>query len=288
MLRLCTLLACIALVLNDSPSAGANDLTKALTFHAGFDGGPNADFGSGDAGIYTTPDMKPANAKPGLIAGEVELAPGAGKYGDALKFLKKTGSMVFFRGQGNIDYRQEDWSGTVSFWLSLDPDKDLEPGFCDPLLFTDKEWNKACLFVDFTKDDVPRKFRMGVFPDYEVWNPTDVKWDDVPAPDRPFIVIDQPPFASGQWTHVAMTFSGFNRPGLDGTSRLYLNGKLAGERTAKDQVFTWQPANSMIQLGLSYIGLMDDISVFSRELSQEEIASLYGLEGGAGSLHSSP
>jgi hypothetical protein len=33
-------------------------------------------------------------------------------------------------------------------------------------------------------------------------------------------------------------------------------------------------------LGLSYVGLFDELSLFNRALTTEEIARLYGLEGG--------
>ena len=32
-----------------------------------------------------------------------------------------------------LNYNDRNWSATVSVWLRLDPDKDLEPGYCDPV-----------------------------------------------------------------------------------------------------------------------------------------------------------
>ena len=40
-----------------------------------------------------------------------------------------------------------------------------------------------------------------------------------------------------------------------------------------------------IRLGVSYVGLLDDLALFNRELSAAEIDQLYRLDGGAGSLH---
>jgi hypothetical protein len=53
--------------------------------------------------------------------------------------------------------------GTLSFWLRLDPQKDLAPGFTDPIQLTDKAYNDSAVWVDFTKDDVPRYFRCARF-----------------------------------------------------------------------------------------------------------------------------
>ena len=40
------------------------------------------------------------------------------------------------------------------------------------------------------------------------------------------------------------------------------------------QTFTWDPAKTSIMLGLSYIGLWDELSIFDRALSAEEVAAL--------------
>ena len=58
-------------------------------------------------------------------------------------------------------YAKSNWSGAVSFWLRLDPDTDLEAGYCDPLQNTPREWNDAAFWVDFSKDERPRHFRLG-------------------------------------------------------------------------------------------------------------------------------
>ena len=110
-------------------------------------------------------------ARPGLPEG-VEIARGKGRHGDALWFRKKSSSAVFFRAAENMPYRKSDWSGTISFWLSLDPDKDLEPGYTDPLQITERAWNDAAIWVDFSDKD-PRHLRLGAFADLKVWNPSE-------------------------------------------------------------------------------------------------------------------
>jgi len=40
-----------------------------------------------------------------------------------------------------------------------------------------------------------------------------------------------------------------------------------------------------VRLGLSYVGLYDDLALFDRALTSEEVAALHGLEGGVAELH---
>ncbi len=93
-----------------------------------------------------------------------------------------------------MHYRSEDWSGTISFWMRLDPDKDLQPGYCDPLQVTQFAWNNGSFFVDFDKD-LPRDFRLGVFSDLKFWNPENIDWEKLPVEKRPMVTVKKPPFS---------------------------------------------------------------------------------------------
>jgi len=63
-----------------------------------------------------------------------------------------------------------------------------------------------------------------------------------------------------------------------------MNGELKGTRDSIDTPFTWDLALSNIYLGLGYIGLMDDLSIFNKKLTHTEINALYQLENGVQSL----
>jgi hypothetical protein len=258
----------------------------ALTFHASFDHGIDADFAVGDGGLRHAPSMtRQAEAKPGLPdSGEVQLARDAGRFGHALRFTKKKSPMVFFRAAKNVAYQTNDWNGTVSFWLSTDPAGELEPGFCDPIQITPRAWNDAAFFVEFEKrtNDIP--FRLGVYPDFKVWNPANKKWADVTAAEKPLSAVANPPFGRGKWTHVAFTFEHFNTGRDDGTARLYLDGAMAAVLGPRRQTFTWDPERCSIMLGLSYIGLWDELAVFNRALTAGEVRQLHGLKNGARDL----
>ena len=47
---------------------------------------------------------------------------------------------------------------------------------------------------------------------------------------------------------------------------------------ARQQTFTWDPEQAMIGLGLSYIGLLDELSVFNRALTADEVSAVYRLD----------
>lgn len=261
--------------------AMAADSTEAvrdsLTFYAPFDGGPDATLAKGDSQVYWAPAMKElAKAQSGLPpSGTVRLANGAGRIGDALRFEKKVSHIVFFNAAENMAYREKDWEGTVSFWLKLSPVEQLETGFCDPVQITPRAWNDAAFFVEFEKRGESAPFRLGAYANYRVWNPTDRKWKDIPFAEKPLIEVTHPPFNKERWTHVAFSFSNFNTGKKDGVAKLYLDGAYQGEISPREQTFQWDPAQARIMFGLSYVGLFDELSIFNRELSADEVRRLH-------------
>jgi hypothetical protein len=261
-------------------------LREALTFHASFDGGTDADFAAGDPKIYSAPSMKhPRTGKPGLPdTGAVTPEKGRGRFGDALRFHKKSPEIVFYQGEKNIAYQPRNWSGTVSLWLKTDPQNDLAPGYCDPIQITPREWNDAAFFVEFEKRTNSIPFRLGAYADFKIWNPENREWGKIPFEEKPLLHIHRPPFSADQWTHVLFTFEDFNSGRSDGVAKLYLNGKLYGMLSPREQTFTWDPAKALIMLGLSYVGLYDEVAVFNRALTDSEIRTLHELKEGIRSL----
>jgi hypothetical protein len=259
-------------------------LGKALQFHASFDRGTDADHAAGDRRLFTAKSYKErGDAQPGLGNPDVVLSPGKGRFGGALEFRKRNRHAIYYAGEKNVPYTAGDWSGTVSFWLSLDPETDLEPGYCDPIQITDKDYNDAAIWVDFTRDDKPRHFRLGVFGDLRAWNPGNVPPDKNPDFLKRLVVVERTPFGRGRWTHVAVAWSHLG--GGKGTARLYLDGKPQGSAEGIREPFTVEPARNAIRLGVNYTGLYDDVAVFNRALTDSEVAALHGLKDGAAALH---
>jgi len=266
--------------------ARPDPVRTALTFHASFDGAVTARHAAGDPALYWAPSAKERQqAKPGLPpTGETQHAAGAGRFGDALRFTKRSAPLVFFRAERNMPYASSDWSGTVSFWLQVDPKGQLEPGFCDPVQITPRAWNDAAFFVEFEKRPEAIPFRLGVYADLDVWNPAKRKFEEIPASERPLVTVADPPFSAGKWTHVVFTFERFNTGKPDGVARLYLDGEPRGVLAARQQTFTWDPQQAFVGLGLSYIGLLDELSIFNRALAPDEVAAVYRLESGVSGL----
>ncbi len=247
-------------------------LQEALTFYSSFDRGIEAELAHGDPSLYTITSKQPRETvRRGLHAqGQTEWVTGLGiDGGAALRFNQRNASWIFYRGEKNVRYRLNQWSGSVSLWLKLDPETELSPGFADPLQLTTRAWNDGSFFVDFNKDGDPRDFRLGAFADLKVWNPEN---KEISEDQRPLFPVKAPPFAKDRWTHVLFTWSNFNTGKKDGVASLYLNGAFQGEIAGWDQTFSWKPSETIkIYLGLNYSGLLDEVSCFNRALTPKEI-----------------
>ena len=268
----------------EPPSSSSGGLRAALSFHASFDSGPDADFARGDRTLFTASSYDDtSDAAPGIGNPQVRLAAGAGRFGGALEFTAKNTHAIFFRAEDNVAYTPSDWSGTISFWLSLNPAVDLEPGYCDPIQITDSRYNDAAVWVDFTQDN-PRQFRLGVFGDLEAWNPGEIPPDEFPFFGERLIIVDSPPFAADAWTHVVITYSGLGSD-AGGTANLYVNGVAAARTvTGIEEPFTWD-RDATVRLGINYVGRYDELALFDRALSADEVAELHALDGGVGALY---
>jgi concanavalin A-like lectin/glucanase superfamily protein len=248
-----------------------NSLRSRATLHASFDKGVDADVARGDRKIYSAPDYKQqGSAQAGLGDVDAAIEKGAGVAGgDALRFRSKNTRALFFRGDRHVALDR----GTVSFWLRLDPQKDLAPGFCDPIQITDKAYNNSGIWVDFTKDEVPRHFRLGVFGNLKAWNPSNLPSDKNPDFAKRLVTVERPPFSRDQWTHVAITWTGLG--GGSASASLFLNGKMISSSTGIREPFEWDPSLLALRLGLSYVGLMDELAAFDRALSEKDIGALH-------------
>lgn len=262
------------------PAAAA--LRASLLFHASFDGRHDADRAAGDGTLYTAVGGKWMDAKPGLLQQGASLVDD-GRFGGALQFGVRSKEYVFFRGAKNLAYDPASFAGTISVWLKADPTGAMGPGFADPLEITDKKWSDACLSLDWDKEGDPRAFRFGVYPDYATWNPMDTPWDNVPDDARPWVAVKHPPFVRDRWVHVAMTWERFNTGSSDAVAKLYLDGVFQGERRGVHR-YSWTPEKVRINVGKVYVGAMDDLAIFDRALSEQEIAMVRDLPQGAGGL----
>lgn len=259
-----------------------NALKSSLVLHASFDSSLNADFSKGSKDCVV---KKGKELVPCVPNDDVKLVATGGKFGGCLHFPKKGATRPQFSGVNMLGYNDKSWSATVSIWLRLTPDEDLEPGYCDPVQITGDDTKKGYIFLEFSKDETPRFFRYAIRPLFHIWNPTNMQWADIPFEKRPMVQVAKPPFTRDTWTHVAFTLSNVNDKAAKPSGSLYLNGKLQGRIENWDLTFAWDPASVALVLGASYVGHQDDLAVFDRALSDAEVEQLFKLEGGVQSLH---
>jgi hypothetical protein len=272
---------------SSTKSNDLSSLSKSLTFHASFDKGADADFALGDRRIYSgktvADEQKPVSSEPGLGTPALGIVPGQGKFGGCLKFTEENSHVVFYKAEKNVPYSAKSFNGTISFWLRLDPQK-IPQTYTDPLQLTDKDYSNSAIWVDFTKNDTPSDFRLGIFGDQKVWDKKNKKEYSEEFFWR-LLKIARPPFSGDKWTHVVVSWEGLNT-GQVGRGKLYLDGKFQGETGGIRESFIWDISEATIRLGTGpYVGMFDDIAIFNRPLTNEEVHSLYKLKGGVSDLH---
>jgi hypothetical protein len=222
---------------------------------------------------------------PAVFNEEVKLEPAGGKFGGCLHFPKKGATRPQFSGVKVLGYNDKSWSTTVSLWLCLTPDEDLEPGYCDPIQIVGDDGKKGFIFLEWSKDETPRFFRYAIRPLQEIWDPTNVGWGEIPFEKRPMVQVAKAPFSRDAWTHAVFTLDKVNEAtAAKPSGSLYLNGQLQGRIEGWDLRFAWDPAQVALVLGAAYVGRLDDMAVFNRALSDAEVQQLFALDGGVSRL----
>ena len=270
------LMPCIAAAQN------SGGLKQALTFHASFDKGLDADFSRGDKAclVRTSKGVAPA-----ALNDELKLVPEAGRFGSGLHFTKKGNTRPQFKGAGVLGYNATNWNAAVSVWLRLDPDKDLEPGYCDPVQIIGDDTKKGFIFLEWSRDETPRHFRFAIRPLVQIWNPNNLDWAKMTAAQRPAVNLPRAPFSREAWTHAVFSLANLNDKTKKPIGRLHLNGKPVGSIENWDLTLGWNPDAVQLVLGASYVGHLDDLAVFNRALTDAEVKQLFELKTGARELH---
>ena len=274
---------CAALLSSGAASAqNTSALKQALTFHASFDKGFDADFSRGDKAALSRSKQ---GTVPLAANDELKLVPDGGRFGGGLHFTKKGSTQPRFKGAGVLGYNATNWSASVSVWLKLDPDKDLAPGYCDPLQIVGDDTKKGFIFLEWSKDETPREFRFAIRPKIELWNPTGLDWAKMTDAQRPAVNLRRAPFSREAWTHAVFTLENLNDKAKKPVGRLWLNGKLMGKIENWDLTLGWNPDAVQLVLGAAYVGHLDDLAVFNRALTDAEVTILHGLKAGVQELH---
>lgn len=266
----------------EARAASSSELSTALTLHASFDQTLDADFSRGDRTCYVQngKELHRANQRDDAV-----LIPEGGRFGGALHFPNKSDFRPVFRDDGVLGYNNSDWSASVSIWLRLDPDKDLVPGYCDPVQIVGNDSKQGYVFLEFSKDETPRFFRYAIRPLFDIWNPDNVAWAEIPFDKRPMVQVARPPFSRETWTHVVFTLQNVNDQEEPQLGRLYINGQLQGSIENWDLTFGWEPSQVLLVLAAAYVGSIDDLAVFNRVLTMDEVQQIYRSEHGIRELY---
>ncbi|MBO3698087.1 LamG-like jellyroll fold domain-containing protein [Roseivirga sp. E12] len=267
-------------------SKPSSEIRDALTFYASFDNGTSADFALGDANMYTATASYANSSRVledtqvGMNNPDYKIIEGKGLFGNAFEFAKTDSKVVFYKSKDNIAYDPKNWSGSISFWLSVEPSKELD-GYTDPIQITDTNFNDASIWVDFT-DTAPRDFRLGVIGDKVAWTQDTLTASVKDVFDKRIASVKASQFSRSSWTHILISYDDLGTP--NSLASLYINGEKAGSVNGIDDPFIWDLDKSNIFLGLNFRGLMDELSIFNKPLTDKQVMELYQLKSGIQSI----
>ena len=256
------------------------NLQKAATFYASFDAAVRAGFGGGELSSATRFNHETEAGKfvfqPGIDEKVFRIAAGKGIHGGALEptdVLPRNGR-IFFPAKGNIAFQKGGWGGAVSFWLNTDPNKLLKTKFCDPIQITQNGAGNGGIWFDFN-DAAPRDARMGAFPAVPAGQQP-IKEDD---PQAPLVWVKGVNFKSGEWHHVVLNWQNFDTGRADALAELVIDGQPIGRIADRAIAMDWQLEKAGIYVAVNYLGLLDELGVFNRRLTEAEIRELFRQPG---------
>lgn len=260
------------------PSEGSiGALRQAVMFYASFDEAVKADVGGGQQTLDTRFNHP---TEPGRFVFEkgfdervFRIARGCGiRGGGALEVIDvlPNNGRVFFPARGNLPFDPKGWGGALSVWCKTDPDQLLKTTFCDPIQITQKGAGNGGLWLDFNNAR-PRDLRHGAFPAVpEGQQP--IAEDD---PRAPIVRVPGIGWKANDWHHVVLSWSGFDNGKSDAVSRLFLDGKLIGAIRDRPIAMGWDLDQTGIYVAVNYIGLLDELVIFRRPVSADEVQLLY-------------
>lgn len=258
------------------PTVDQATIRDSVLLYASFDSEIAADIAGGDKFVRTRFDDPQSKGeylvKPDYPTRAFSITPDRGIAGGALNatdVLPNRGRL-FFPATGNVGYRPDGWSGSVSFWLKCNPDTMLKTRFCDPVQITQHRAGDGGLWVDFP-DTKPRDLRLGAF--RALAEGEKAVSDKDPA--APLIVVPGIGFQNDDWHHIAMTWRNFDTGKANAHATLYIDGQGVGSLEDRNISMKWEPAKTGIYFAVNYIGLLDEFAVFDRELSSAEVAHLH-------------
>lgn len=264
-------------------------IRAAATFYASFDEEARADFARGQKTLDTRFNHPTEKGEfvveKGHDAKTFRIAKGKGVAGgafEAVDVLPRNGR-VFFPAKGNLAFKPDGWSGSLSLWCKTDPDKLLKTKFCDPVQITQKGANNGGLWFDFN-DAKPRDLRHGAFS----FIPPGKKGVGEDDPNAPMVRVPGIGWKVDDWHHVVLTFENLDTGKANAKTALYIDGKLIGEVKDRAIAMGWEIEKAGIYFSINYIGLLDEFALFDRALTLEEVKALHSTPSLLSELKAKP
>jgi hypothetical protein len=275
-MRFLLLAVALCAALPAAPAQDRDPLLSIATFYASFDKEVKGDHGKGQLTFDTRANHATKKGEfevtPGFSDKAFRIAKDKGVNGGALEAVDvlPNNGRIFVPAKGNIGYKAGGWNGAVQLWCKFDPDKMLKTKFCDPIQITQKGANNGGLWFDFN-DSKPRDLRHGAFPAIAEGK-KGVGEDD---PNAPMVRVPKIGWKDTDWHHVVLSWQNFDSGKPNAVSSLYIDGKLIGEVKDRELAMSWDIEKTGIYVAINYIGLLDELAVFNRELLAEEVARLH-------------
>lgn len=266
-----------ALLMAETSAADDAALRKAVTFYASFDEKAEGDFGGGDLQLWTRSDDPAENGKkvirPGYDRSRVGIVKDGGISGGALEIREQPpdNAFIFFKAGGKLPIKKGGWGGAVSLWVKADLSKIPTKGPWDPFLLVQQGWNNGAVWCDFAPGETPRDLRIGLFPTL----PEGKIPPTLEEGEKIWLTVKKPAFKPGVWHHLAQTWGNFDSGKADGWTACYLDGKLVGKIAGRDANMTWDAAQVRFHIGSALVGMIDEVALFSRTLSDAEVQRLH-------------
>ena len=192
---------------------------------------------------------------------------------DGYLTFEQDAEALAYAASGNIGYLpNKAWSGAVSFWLGVDPAKDLVADYPEPFHIGKRSgnafpWDDAVISVDFTKP--PRSLRFGVYP-----NKVGEISDEMV--DANVISVPGLKWKSTEWHHVLITWQNFNSGKGNAEWALFLDGKESGRKKGIQIDVTWDMGSQVLRYNhYKYTGKMDEVAVFDTFMNAADARYLH-------------
>jgi hypothetical protein len=246
-------------------------IRQHTTLYASFDKGVDADVsrGDGEATLHSS-----------VVAHD----PGAGRYRGGLVFSAAdhgwTEDEFTLPAKDNFPYSADSFAGTVSMWLSGNPDIDLSPEFPVDPFHISRRAADGSFYLDLTKPNderygSPRHLRFGIYNDSD---------ENSRFVNGQLIVIGELGWRHNEWHHVVATWQNANSGRKDGEAIFYIDGVPRGWMEGYEHRVTWDIEEMTIGLGQRYSGRMDEVLILDVALDGEDVRKLHGLSNSAGDL----